>query len=431
MSHADGHAAAPGTNRKLVDLYQWLQGIAPVARFRPAPRPMTILRKYATERLGPEVSGRIVPADPDIEGLDDTDAWVVGYLSDSARRACGRGEEFDATSSFVGYHPEIVGIRSSIGELAEMPEPVLLVGERGTGKGQLMRAIDRERTGGARSRPMQLLSLAAVPRGLADSELFGHEKGAFTDAKNRRTGAIRTATQSGEVLYLDDLGECPETTQVKLLSALDDGIIRPVGSDAVIDIGRGADRKLKIVATIQPESIATMRPDLLDRLWFWPQRLPPLRHRGLDMLLLADLALDAASVDDGPGPRMTRAFRLAVLSSNWPGNVRELASFVARTRHACRGRGALDDTTLSAVLRLDEWRRHRVDRRGEKAGTVYDPDGFPTLQQAADRHVRAALGRTGGNVYRAAKLLDMPRQTLQSRLDRMRRRSRSEASDWS
>ena len=416
--------ALPTTNRKLVDLYQWLLEVAPSVRSRPEPRPIEFLRESAKARLGPNVSRRIEPADPDIEGLNDTDAWAVGYLSDSARRACGQGDGFDADSSVVGYHRDIVRIRSSIGELAGMPDPVLLVGERGTGKGQLMRAIDRERIGEGRSRPMYLLSLAAIPRELADSELFGHEKGAFTDAKSRRTGAIRSVVQSGDVLYLDDLGECAETTQVKLLAALDDGIIRPVGSDKVINIGRGTGRRLKLVATIQPESIANMRPDLLDRLWFWPQLIPPLRVRGLDVLLLADLALEAISAREALVPRMTRRARLALLASTWPGNVRQLFSFVARARRACPGHGKLNDAALSNVFREDDWRRrHAAGRIGEYTRTVDGPHEFPTLQQVGDRHVRRALSRTGGNVSQAARLLDMPRQTLQSRLARMRERT--------
>ena len=266
------------------------------------------------------------------------------------------------------------------------------------------------------------MSLAATAETIADSELFGHEEGSFTGARRSRSGALGHAIRSGEPLFLDDIGNCPESIQVKLLSALDDGIVRPVGADTPVNIGRGAARKLKIVAAIQPESLGDLRPDLRDRLWMLPTELPPLRERGLDVLLLADLALDVACRGNAARPRMTRRVREQLLTGRWPGNVRELFSLVSRAFDACGGGPTLSVAALARVREVDDRLLGRASRQRIERTEPFDgPGGFLTLQEATDRHVREALERTSGNVSRAAKLLGIPRSTLQGRLERMRK----------
>ena len=285
-----------------------------------------------------------------------------------------------------------------------------------------MRAIHRELVGDARIATMHLFSLAAMPMELADSELFGHEKGAFTGATARRLGAFRTAAKSGEALFLDDIGECPKPIQAKLLSALDDGIIRPVGSDVPVDIGRGASRKLKMFASIQPEGLDNLRPDLLDRLWFRPQFIPPLRSRGLDVLLLADLMLTAlCSNGSALRPRITQKVRQRLLAEHWPGNVRELVSMMDRAWHE---RAELNPVTLSAARQFDHWSRgNGVSRDDDGQRPFNGPHSFLTLEEATERHIREALRRSNGNIAKAARLLDMRRTTLDSRLKQWRTRA--------
>ncbi len=364
---------------------------------------------------------RIEAGAPEVGDLDDVRAWTVGYLCDVAKRATGQAVPFDPDCSFAGYHRSIIRIKASIGRLAASPHPVLLIGERGTGKGQLMRAIHRRLIGNStEASPMHLISLAATATSIADSELFGHEKGSFTGAIRKRSGAFGQAFRSGEPLFLDDIGDCPDTVQNKLLSALDDGIVRPVGADIPVSIGRGAARKVKIVAAIQPGALENLRPDLRDRLWILPTELPPLRERGLDVLLLADLALDVACRGNPVGPRMTREVLRQLLTRRWPGNVRELFNVVSRAFHECEGARKLGGAALARISELDDRLLRGASRQRIVRTEPFDgPDGFLTLQEATDRHVREALERTSGNVSRAATLLGIPRTTLQSRLDRM------------
>lgn len=411
-------------NLELVDLYEWLRRVSREVETAPEQHPVDFLRTAAEERLGKRTSRRIRLGAPKIGGLDDRHAWAVGFLSDAANRVSDRGDPFDPDTTFAGYHPTIVRIRASIEHLAASPDPVLLIGERGTGKGQLMRAIHRKLNGdSAKANPVHLMSLAATAETIADSELFGHEEGSFTGASRSRSGALGHAIRSGEPLFLDDIGNCPESIQVKLLSALDDGIVRPVGADTPVSIGRGAARKLKIFSAIQPEALGNLRPDLRDRLWMLPTELPPLRERGLDVLLLADLAVDVACQSNtAVRRRMTRKVRRQLLAERWPGNVRELLNVVKRASRECAGGTELGTDALARVRQFDaRFRRHASQQRNERTEPVDGPDHFLTLEEATDRHVRKALERTSGNVSRAAKLLGIPRSTLQGRLERMRR----------
>ncbi|MYG80944.1 MAG: sigma-54-dependent Fis family transcriptional regulator [Gemmatimonadetes bacterium] len=408
------------TNQKLVDLYQWLRRLAQRLGRQSGEGALDSVRAAAEDRLGTDAAKQIGTPAPDTGGLPEAHAWAVHYLSGVVRTTREEADQFDQDTSFVGYHHDIVGIRSSIGDLAASPHPVLLIGERGTGKGQLMRAIHRELAGNARDSTMHLFSLAATPPDLADSELFGHVKGAFTGAASRRLGVIQKAAGSGNALFLDDIGECPKPVQAKLLSALDDGIIRPVGSDTPIDIGRGKARKLRVFASIQPESLDNLRPDLRDRLWLRPQIIPPLRSRGLDMLLLADLALDACSNGNAARPRITQEVRRRLLAELWPGNVRELISLVTRAADASRGRPELDLAAISDARRADQLLHgngagHRCDDLQPFDG----PNRFLTLEETTERHIGEALSRSGGNISLAAKMLGMPRSTLDSRLKKL------------
>ena len=420
---SQGESTTKGAKRKqeLVGLYEWLRRVSREVEAAPDQQPVDFLRAAAEKRLGRRVSRRIRQGAPKIGGLDDLHAWAVGFLSDVANRVSDEGDHFDPDTTFAGYHPTIVRIRASIDHLADSPDPVLLIGERGTGKGQLMRAIHRKVNGDSpKANAIHLMSLGATAETIADSELFGHEKGSFTGATRTRSGAFGHAIQSGEPLFLDDIGNCPESIQIKLLSALDDGIVRPMGADTPVNIGRGAARKVKLFAAIQPESLGNLRPDLRDRLWSLPTELPPLRERGLDVLLLADLALDVACRGNTVRPRMTRNARHQLLAERWPGNVRELINVVRRAFRECRGATKLGTAALARVREVDDRLRRLASRqRNERTEPVAGPDHFLTLEEVEDRHVREALERTSGNVSHAAKLLGIPRSTLQSRLERL------------
>lgn len=188
--HQAGNTDAK-TNQKLVDLYEWLRQVSRELESARGQHPVGFLRAAAEKRLGRRVSRRIRERAPKIGGLDDHQVWAVGFLSDVAKRASGQGGRFDPDTTFAGYHPTIVRIRDSIDHLAASPDAVLLIGERGTGKGQLMRAIHRKLNGDSpQADAIHLMSLGATTQTIADSELFGHEKGSFTGATRTRSGSV-------------------------------------------------------------------------------------------------------------------------------------------------------------------------------------------------------------------------------------------------
>ena len=189
-------------------------------------------------------------------------------------------------NDFLGFHPKIAELRRTMVRYLGCRLPVLLVGDRGTGKGALTRAAASMLNGSG----LVTVSLAGVPDSLAESELFGHRKGAFTDAIRDRLGIFRTASRSDGLVYLDDVAECSPGLQAKLLTALEEGVIRPVGSDSEFVIGSGLERCFRLLSSCQPASLRKLRLDLRDRLSALPVWIPPLRERGPDILLLADRA---------------------------------------------------------------------------------------------------------------------------------------------
>ncbi len=336
--------------------------------------------------------------------------YAAGYLEDLAEGGL-RERDID----LIGYHPEIAKIRARICKLADTVWPVLMVGERGTGKGHLMRAIAKS-TGEA---PLVVV-LAGMPEDLADPELFGHTKGAFTGAHKARDGIILTAHRSRSPLFLDDVGECPPAVQAKLLTVLDDGVFRPIGSDEVLTVGRGPERRFRIYSASQPEPLRKLRPDLRDRLATIMVHIPPLRERGIDILLLADHFLrEAGAAARTAAKSLSDEARLVLLEQDWPGNVRQLSSVMVRADYEAGGRAILDAAAVRASLRAEpDTGRGPSDPLPED-----DPRlaRFPTMGEMTDRHLREALDRTGDNVSAAAKLLGVHRSTVYEWLRRQRR----------
>ncbi len=223
-------------------------------------------------RAAPVVTRRLLVR-RQIDDSWDTSGELVrhaaGYLED-----LGEGGLQERDIDLIGYHPEIAKIRARIRKLADTVWPVLMVGERGTGKGHILRAIAKT-TG---ETPL-VVALAGMPEDLADPELFGHTKGAFTGAHKARDGIILTAHRSGSPIFLDDVGECSPAVQAKLLTVLDDGVFRPIGSDEVLSVGRGPERRFRIYSASQPGPLRKLRPDLRDRLATIMVHIPPLRER--------------------------------------------------------------------------------------------------------------------------------------------------------
>ena len=210
VSRGRAEITGAGTNQELVDLYEWLRRLSREATVAAGRRPADLLRGRRRRSTGrEEVGRRIEVGAPEIGDLDDVSAWALGYLCAIAKQTSGQSEQFDPGLRLRRIPPidrQHQGFRSP--SWPRTPHPVLLIAERGVGKGQLMRAIHRASIGDAHgSRPMHLVSLAATPADIAESELFGHEKGSFTGAVSKRKGAFRFAIECGETLFLDDIGE--------------------------------------------------------------------------------------------------------------------------------------------------------------------------------------------------------------------------------
>ncbi|MCC7537410.1 MAG: sigma-54-dependent Fis family transcriptional regulator [Deltaproteobacteria bacterium] len=287
---------------------------------------------------------------------------------------------------------------------------VLLTGETGTGKEVVARAI-HERSRRVEG-PFVAINCAAMPESLLESELFGHVKGAFTDARSARRGLFLQA--SGGTLFLDEIGELPQGLQAKLLRALQERRVRAVGSDVETPF----DARL-VAATHRDldDALAegTFREDLYYRIKVLEVPLPPLRARGNDVLTLADhfvRRFAAAAAKGVAGIDAAAAARLLVYT--WPGNVRELANAMEAAVALTRAdRITLDD--LPEKIRRFE-RTHVVVESD-------DPGELLPMEEVERRYIQRVLDAVGGNKTTAAQILRLDRKTLYNKLDRWSRTS--------
>src|SRR5207248_1482431 len=238
-------------------------------------------------------------------------------------------EEFAARYGFpriIGDHAAIREISQQIQKIAATDSTVLLLGESGTGKELFARAIHHLST--RRELPFVALNCAAIPEGLVENELFGHERGAFTGAGARKIGKMDLAHRG--TLFLDEIGELPLAIQAKLLRVLEERTFERVGGTQSIDV----DVRI-VVATNRDlhKAVAdkSFREDLYFRISTVPLTIPPLRDRGNDVLLLAEHFLEKFSREFGkPGARLSDDAKQRILDYRWPGNVRELQNAIER-----------------------------------------------------------------------------------------------------
>jgi transcriptional regulator with PAS, ATPase and Fis domain len=276
---------------------------------------------------------------------------------------------------------------------------VLIHGETGTGKELLARALHDG--GPRRDGPFVAVNCAAIPAALLESELFGHERGAFTDAHQAKAGLFEEADRG--TLFLDEVGHLPLGLQGKLLRALEDKRIRRVGAteSRTVDVRIIAATHVDLAEAVRQ---GQFREDLFYRLNVVSLDLPPLRERGGDIELLAEaFVAGLAARYRLPAPPLTQEVRAALRAHRWPGNVREL-------RHAIE-RALL----LSEPGRLDPG---ELIPQNVPSGRAAGPAGGPaTLAQIIAAAVEAALARHGGNKSAAARELGISRQRLQRILD--------------
>ena len=305
----------------------------------------------------------------------------------------------------IGRSAAMVRVRALIEQVAGTPARVLITGESGTGKELVARAVHRHSPRAAR--PIVSVNCAAVPRELLESEMFGHERGAFTGAVSRRQGKFELAAAS--TLFLDEIGDMHIELQAKLLRVLETGVIERVGSDRE----RAVDVRV-IAATNQDLERAvaegSFREDLFYRLDVFPIQVPPLRERQEDMpALVAHLATLA-------GAKCARAARdfdgeaLRRLSDHdWPGNVRELANVVERLTIV----GGNDWVTIAEVDHVLGGRSRRPRRRRSAGGLREE------LEALERELIEAALDESGGSVAEAARRLATDRANLYRRMRRL------------
>jgi len=317
---------------------------------------------------------------------------------------------------FIGTSPTVRELKELVRRVAGTEVGVLLLGESGTGKEVVAQTIHRL---GARSTgPFVAINCAALPETLLESELFGHARGAFTDAKKMRRGLFLEA--SGGTLFLDEIGEMPLPMQPKLLRALQERVVRPVGGDQSVPF----DTRV-IAATnrdlAQATREGTFREDLYYRLNVVQIDLPPLRARGPDILLLAQTFIERFASRhkvDVRGLSPEAAEKL--LHYAWPGNVPELMNAIER------GVALARTTTLQVTdlpERVREAERERIDFSAE------DPEDFVTLEEMERRYVQRVLESVGGNKSHAARILDVDRKTLFRKLKREEALAASNASE--
>jgi transcriptional regulator with AAA-type ATPase domain/tetratricopeptide (TPR) repeat protein len=281
--------------------------------------------------------------------------------------------------------------------------PILIQGETGTGKGLLAHLIHE--TGPRSDAAFVDVNCAAIPETLLEAELFGFERGAFTDAKQAKAGLLQLAHRG--TIFLDEIGLMHDKLQVKLLKALEDRAVRRLGGT------RAEPADAWVLAATSEDLTAAIRSrrfreDLFHRLAVVTLQLPPLRERGNDVLLLARHYLDRACSDYGLAPKhLGSDAEAALLAYPWPGNVRELANLMERV-------ALLSDAqqVTAATLRLP--REPRIAASSSRAGETVN-DQMDTLERA---RIEEALRADGWNISRAAARLGLARNTLRYRMER-------------
>ncbi len=322
---------------------------------------------------------------------------VVELRRAGPKRSAKRGRQF---ASIVGESPAIKAVLDRASKILSHPDTtVLLTGETGTGKELLARAIHE--SGPRRAHPFVAVNCSALPENLIESELFGHERGAFTDAHAAKLGLFEAA--DGGTLFLDEIGTLPLALQPKLLRVLQDKQVRRVGGTRM----RKVDVRI-MAATNEDvgESVARglLREDLFYRLSVITLNVPPLREREEDVVLIAADALERIAKQNGlPVPKLTDDVRQALLKYHWPGNVREVRNAVERA------------LLLSPPGELDTDEMFRAAATGTaKEGTIPFPAELDHMNVAA---VKTMVALCAGNRSEAARRLAISRRRLRRLLD--------------
>ncbi len=339
-------------------------------------------------------------------------AFHVAALEQENRRLQEATSQRDkGFSGIFGQCPQMQKVFATIKKVASINVPVLILGESGTGKEVVAQAIHRQGVRGEHN--FVAINCGAIPENLLESELFGHEKGAFTGAQSRVLGKVEFA--EGGTLFLDEIGEMPTLLQVKLLRFLQEKVIQRVGGreDIAVDTRIIAATNIDIEQSIRK---GAFREDLFYRIGVIAIDLPPLRDRGEDIELLANVFLQSFSQEFG---KKVRGFSSAAIKwlydYDWPGNVRELENKIKRA------------IVMAENLIVEPWDLGFTEK--DEAESVaapisatdsapagsYLPEGL-TLKEARyqveHRLLQATLEKTQGNIQKSAEILGVSRPTF-------------------
>jgi two-component system nitrogen regulation response regulator GlnG len=330
----------------------------------------------------------------------------------------------DAGDALIGHCPAMQEVYKGIGRVAASDSTVLVLGESGTGKELVARAVYQHSR--RADKPFLAINCGAIPEGLVESELFGHERGAFTGAERKRIGRFEQCAAG--TLFLDEVGEMPLLAQVKLLRVLQEQCFERVGGTETVH----ADVRVIAATNADLEKLVAagrFRADLFFRLNVFTIRLPPLRERGDDIDLLTDYFLRRAARELGrPAPAVPPETRAALRDYPWPGNVRELQSVLKQAFLQTSGdvmvpeflsitaRPTATPPASSAPLPPNpaalDWKRFVSERLDAGSHSLY----ADCLRQMESQLLVQVLTRTGGNQLRAAQILGITRSTLRNKL---------------
>ncbi|GAB4151727.1 MAG: sigma-54 dependent transcriptional regulator [Planctomycetota bacterium] len=300
----------------------------------------------------------------------------------------------------IGRSRAMQDVVKTVRTVAATDASVLIEGESGTGKERVARALHR--LSGRKDRPFVALSCGSLPDTLLETELFGHEKGAFTDAQRLRRGRFELA--DGGTIFLDDIDDMPLQVQVKLLRVLQEREFERVGGEAVVrvDIRVVSATKVPLLDLVRK---GRFREDLYYRLNVVPIRLPPLRERELDVPLLAQHFIE--KLGDGRGYTIKTDVLEAMCEYPWPGNVRELENHIAQAIAMAGGSTVLRKEHL---LPVDKTRRAALEPAGSLK-TLRE-----VLVEAEREHLKLVLRSVGGHRTKAASVLGISRKVLWEKL---------------
>lgn len=330
-------------------------------------------------------------------------------LQEEVKRLRAENESREGSSSLpmIGESPAMRTLFEMIARVAKTDATVLVTAESGAGKELVARAIHEQSD--RKAGPLVAVNCAALPETLLESELFGHAKGAFTDAKTAKQGLFVEA--SGGTLFLDELGEMPLNMQAKLLRAVEDRRVRPVGSTTEIPF----DVRIITATNRNLESLVEekrFREDLYYRLNVVHIEIPPLRARGNDVLLLANAFIaKLAAKHKKPVVGISPEVASCLLSYVWPGNVRELQNSIERAVALAR----YDTLTVEDLPpKIREYKPNYVvfaDAKGEAEELV-------TLEELERRYIARVMEAVSNNKVLATKVLGIDRSTLYRKLQR-------------